>query len=106
MCPVTAGRPRPDHSRSVQTPISLSLPLITYMPVGHLFAAPTDLLTVSFQQLSGFVSVSLKASTAAGKLTLIGGSCVLSCLNATCHYVGKKSPPDWTVLPCLLVPNP
>lgn len=58
---------------------SLSLPLITYMPVGHLSADPTDFLTVGFQQLSGFVLVSLKASTAAGKLTLISGA-VVSCL--------------------------
>lgn len=58
---------------------SLSLPLITHMPVSHLSAAPTDLRAVGFQQLSGFVSASLKAPAAAGELTLISGA-VVSCL--------------------------
>lgn len=77
MCPVTAGRPHPDHSHSVQALIPSLCPLITYMPVSHLSAAPTDLQTVSFQQLSGLVLATFKASTAAGELTLISGAVVL-----------------------------
>lgn len=92
MCPVTAGRPHPDHSRSVRALIPPAFPLITYMPVCHLSAAPTDLHTVGFRQLSGFVSESLKASAAAGGLTLISGavvSCLVLMLHAT-EYVEKK----------------
>lgn len=94
---------------------SLSLPLITHMPVSHLSAAPTDLRAVGFQQLSAFVSASLKALTAAGELTLHQwGSCVLSCPGAAClltmwekKLIKKKQsiPPDWTMLPCSVVPK-
>lgn len=104
MCLVTAGRLQPhDHSRSVQARIPLSVLLITHMPVGHLSAASTDLHTVGLRQLSRFVSACLKASTAAGGLTLIsGGSCVTSppsCPDAACRRGEKKIPPDRTVLP-------
>lgn len=84
MCPVTAGAVPPRSQPLCPGTDSPSLPLITHMPVGHLSAAPTDLLTIGFQQLSGFVLASLKASTAAGELTLISEA-VVSCLVLMLH---------------------
>lgn len=76
MCPVTAGRPHPDHSRSVQ---ALIPPL---SPWSHacLSATCLPLPLISAQSaLSSclvFVSASLKAPTAAGEPTLISGAVV------------------------------
>lgn len=64
--------------------------LITDMPVGHLSAASTDLHTVGFQQLSGFISAILKESTAAGELPLMSGA-VVSCLVLMLHATEKDS---------------
>lgn len=80
MCPVTAGRLRPrSQPLCPNTDSPPSLPLITRMPVSHLSAAPTDLGTVASQQLSGFVSATLKAPTAGGQGDAHQwGCCVLS----------------------------
>lgn len=106
-CPVTAGRLRPRSqplSPSADSPPSL--PLITRMPVSHLSAAPTDLGAVASQQLSGFVSATLKAPTAGGQGDAHQWGCCVLSLSLRWKKKKKKKDSSSAAPRRLFVPRP
>lgn len=85
-----------DHTHACQPPVCRS----HWSPHSRLSA-------VVWFRLGGFKSINSSRRTD----THQWGTCVLSCPDAACHWVcekkqTKKIPPDWTMLPCSLVPNP